>query len=82
MLTVENAGALVESRRNDKVGNMAQVKITSATMINGAAVGMGEVVEIDDRLAKDLMRRGRAVPAGGQEKTTESEPEPKPKGKK
>jgi hypothetical protein len=47
---------------------MAQIKITSATMINGSAVSAGETLEIDDRLAKDLFRRGRAVPAGDQEK--------------
>lgn len=49
---------------------MAKMKITSATMIGGAAAGVGEVVNIDDKLAKDLMRRGRAVPAGEQTKET------------
>ena len=37
-------------------------------MINGKAVGVGQVVELDNRLAKDLLRRGRAVPAGEQTK--------------
>lgn len=50
---------------------MARVKITSATMINGSAVSAGETVDIDERLAKDLLRRGRAVPAGEQKKSTE-----------
>ena len=52
---------------------MAKVKITSATMVNGAAVAVGETVEIDDRLAKDLLRRGRAVPAGEQNKGGDSD---------
>lgn len=52
---------------------MAQVKITSATMIGGAAVPAGEIVEIGEGLAKDLMRRGRAVPAGEQVKQSGDE---------
>ena len=52
---------------------MAKVKITGATMVNGAAVGVGEVVELDDRLARDLLRRGRAVPAGEQTKEEAAE---------
>lgn len=47
---------------------MEKVKITSATMIKGVAVAAGETVDIDERLAKDLLRRGRAVPAGEQVK--------------
>lgn len=58
---------------------MAKVKIISATMIKGEAVSVGETVELDERLAKDLLRRGRAVPAGEQvkeaETTTETEAE-------
>ena len=52
---------------------MAKVKIISATMIKGAAVSVGETVELDERLAKDLLRRGRAVPAGEQTKGGEGD---------
>ena len=52
---------------------MRKVKIISATMIKGEAVFVGETVELDERLAKDLLRRGRAVPAGEQTKGGEGD---------
>jgi hypothetical protein len=74
VLTTENSGSLVEvSRKNKGVGIMAKVKIISATMIKGKAVAVGETVELDERLAKDLLRRGRAVPAGEQTKSGEGD---------
>ena len=72
MLTTENSGALVEPRKNKGAEKMANVKIkvTVPTMINGRVADVGATPSVDERLAKDLMRRGRAVPATPQTKGT------------
>ena len=73
MLTTENSGALVEPLKTKEAGKMADVriKIIEPTMINGKAASAGESVSVDERTAKDLFRRGRAVPAGAQTKKPE-----------
>lgn len=69
MITVENSGALIASRTKG-AGKMADVKIkaTRTMMVGGAAVLAGEEVTVDERVAKSLLQRGVAVPAGKQEK--------------
>lgn len=75
MLTTENSGALVEPLKTKEAGKMADVriKLTEPTMINGQAAGAGEMVSVDERVARNLLRRGRAVPAAAQTKDQEEE---------
>ncbi len=54
-----------------------RIKLTEPTMINGQAADAGQTVSVDERLAKDLFKRGRAVPAGTQTKKPEGDQDDK-----
>ena len=57
-----------------KTGNF-KIEITSAVAIDGKILRAGSTAEVDERLAKNLLHRGAAVLAKGEDK-------PKPKRRK
>lgn len=63
------------------------LKITSAVVIGGVIRKPDEIVAVDERAAKDLLHRGKAIPASNDdvqpvEAAPVAEPEQKPKSKK
>jgi hypothetical protein len=55
-----------------------RLKITSEVVVAGIIKKVGEVVELAEREARDLLRREKAVPHADPEAQPEQEPEPAP----
>lgn len=53
------------------------LKITVAVVIDGKIVRPGETINVDDRLARNLLQRGRAVLSTDDKPKAEPKPEPK-----
>jgi hypothetical protein len=69
MLTIENAGALIEgSRKGNKIMPKKEIKMIRNTFIDGVFKKQGSKCEVNEKDAVYLMRIGKAVPAGDQKK--------------
>jgi hypothetical protein len=78
MLTVKDAFPLVRGHQREGENAPMKVKIIRNTVADGKAVNVGDVVELPEREAKELIVMKRAVEFKEEAKAPKPEPAPEP----